>query len=80
MLCDLIRHEVLDLLFFQETKLTTRKMEFVKHRLGFTNCLGVDCDGRGGGLELMWHNDMDITILHNSKSHIQALIKIANSL
>lgn len=76
---NLIQREVPDLLFLQETKLRTHKMEFIKFRLGFTNCLGVDCDGKGRGLALMWHIDMDITILHYFKHHIQASIKIEDS-
>lgn len=49
-------------------------MNKLKFRLGLERCLGVDCEGKGGGLALLWKKDVDITILKFSKYHIHALV------
>lgn len=36
----------------QETRLNAKVVERQKVRLGFENCLAVNCDGRSGGLAL----------------------------
>lgn len=53
-----------------------RKMENIKLGQGFKNCVVVVNDGREGGLSLMWNNIMELTIMHFSKFHIQALVQI----
>lgn len=60
----LLQREDPNLLFLQETKLLARKMVAIKLRMGYENCLGVECDGRGGSLALMWHKDTELSIMH----------------
>lgn len=73
---DLTRREDPDVLFLQETKLPRKKLEGIKWWLGFENCFSVDYESRGRGLSLMWHNHINHTIMHFSKSHIQAFVQI----
>lgn len=53
-------------------------MEGVKLQLGFSCCLGVDCEGKGGGLALLWDGNTDVHVKNFSKSHIHAEIKEDN--
>lgn len=76
---DLIQHKDPDILFLQETKLPTKKVEAIKIRLGFTCYLGVDCEGRGGGLAFLWNSNTELTVMYFLKSHIQIEIRYENS-
>lgn len=42
--------------------------------LGFTRGIGVDSDGRSGGLILLWNEEIDLVILHYSKHHVHAVV------
>lgn len=53
-------------------------MEVVKVKLGYTSCLGVDCEGRGGGLALFWDTNTNLNLKSFSKSHINVEIKEGN--
>lgn len=50
-------------------------METCKFRLGFVNCLSVDCSGRSRGLALLWKENINLFVLSYSKSHIDSFIK-----
>lgn len=45
-------------------------MNKLKFCLGLEMCLGVECEGRNGGLVMLWKEDVDITILNYSKHYI----------
>lgn len=47
-----------------ETKLIAKRVERLKIRLDFACCVGVDCEGKGGGLALFWKCDIDLTMLN----------------
>lgn len=51
---DVIKKEVPDTLFLQETKLRARAIESCKYRFGFVNCISIECVGRSGGVALLW--------------------------
>lgn len=70
----MIKKEVLDILFLQETKLRARAMESCKYCLGFVNCISIDCVGRSGGIALLWKEDINLSVISLSKFHIYALI------
>lgn len=53
----------------------SRKMEQWKLRLGFECCLAVECEGRSGGLALLWKKEILMTIKFFTKFHIDALLK-----
>ncbi|KAG2670234.1 hypothetical protein I3760_14G075500 [Carya illinoinensis] len=73
-LYDLVIREVLDILFLQDTHLMAHEFEVCKFKLGFVNCLVVDCRGRKGGLALLWGRDISLLVLSYSHCHIDALI------
>lgn len=54
-------------MFLIETKLSVKKMEIVKRRLGFYGCLVVDSVGRSGGLVLLCKEDCTIQIMSYSR-------------
>ena len=45
-------------------------MEWLRSKWYFDNCLTVDCVGRGGGLALLWMNEIEAEILSFSNNHI----------
>lgn len=71
---DIVKKEDPNIVFLQETKLKVRQMEKCKFKLGFDNCLVVDCVG-SGGLALLWKNEVLLKVNSYSKSHIDAQIK-----
>ncbi|KAF5464528.1 hypothetical protein F2P56_014601 [Juglans regia] len=74
-LCDLIQREGPDVLFLQETRLSTREMESCKYKLGFQNCLGISSQGRKGGIALLWDAEIDLSVINYSSNHVDAIIK-----
>ncbi|XP_041011306.1 uncharacterized protein LOC121255085 [Juglans microcarpa x Juglans regia] len=73
---DLVKKEALDILFLQETKLKARQMNQSKFQIGFQNCFVVDCEGRSGGLAMLWKYEIDLTVLSFSKFHVDAKITV----
>ena len=71
----LIRERKPDLLFLSETKLKGARVDRLKWKLGFTNGFGVHAVGLSGGLQLLWNENVDVTIRSFSKGHIDALIE-----
>lgn len=61
--------------FLQETKMTTLHMECVRATMGFDCCFAVACEGRSGGLDLLWKNEINLSIKSFSFYHIDAEIQ-----
>ena len=61
-------------LFLSETKKKSSKMDWLRSRWDFENCFAVDSVGKGGGLALLWMNEVFVEILSYSNSHIDARI------
>lgn len=61
-------------LFLQETKLPVKKMEHIRLKVGFECSFAVSSEGRSGGLALMWHKGIQISIKNYSKHHIDAMV------
>lgn len=70
MLHDLLRCEASNLVFLLETKLLSRQLDSIKWHGGFMGCIGVDSDGKGGGLALLWKASMEVSLISLSKHHI----------
>lgn len=69
-LLDLQKQVDPDVLFLSETKMDKRRMEKIKWLLGMKNMVVRDCEGKSGGLALLWKKEV-VLILHNySKYHI----------
>lgn len=74
MLTDLVRRKVPTILFLMETKLTVREMIQIRDELNFQSMLAVSCDGRKGGLALLWKNEIEIHHQTSSPNHIDVHI------
>ncbi|XP_042983207.1 uncharacterized protein LOC122312617 [Carya illinoinensis] len=74
-LCDLVQREALDVLFLQETRLKAHEFEVCKFKLGFVNCLVVDCVGRKGGPAMLWGRELSLSISSYSQCHIDAYVE-----
>ena len=66
---NILREQVLDFVFLSETKLLRGEMEALKRRLGFVNGFYVDCQNRGGGLALLWRDDVQLSIMRLQRSY-----------
>ena len=49
-------------------------MDLLRSRWKFDECFSVDCVGRGGGLVLLWRNDMIVEVLSYSRFHIDVQV------
>lgn len=58
----------------QETNVRYLFFNFWKFILGFNGYLMVDCEGRSGGLVLLWKNTINMHILQYSKFHIHGFV------
>ncbi|KAL5779912.1 hypothetical protein ACOSQ2_010649 [Xanthoceras sorbifolium] len=70
----LLRKENSELVFLSETRLEKGSMDRIWCSFGFEGCFGVDRDGLGGGLLLLWRDKIDITIHSYSKGHIDSTV------
>lgn len=77
---DLIRLEDPDLFFLIETKLMVRRLERIRIRTGIHGCLRVDSEGRGGGLVLLWKDNLDTQLINFSQHHIHINVTTAEGL
>lgn len=65
-------------LFLCETTKTVSWIERISVRLGFNGCLAVDKVGKGGGLALLWSDDIDLSVSSYSHRRINALTRYGN--
>lgn len=66
------------LIFFCETKLSSRQVNDVCRELGIENCLMVDCRGKSGGLAMLWSSEITVQITSYNNHHIDPKIQNAN--
>ena len=59
-------------LFLMETKLSSKKMEIIRVKVGFDYAFTVPSVGRSGGLALLWKQEVDVSIRNFSQHHIDA--------
>lgn len=59
-----------NILFLMETKLPEDRALFLYFRFGFV----VGRRGLGGGLDLYWREDIDLSILNYSQGHISVIV------
>ena len=53
-------------------------MEWLRSRWRFNNCVAVESTGRGGGLALLWLNEVKVDVQSFSRHHIDAIIGDGN--
>jgi hypothetical protein len=68
----LVKEKKPKLVFVMETKLSARRMENIRIRIGYNNMFVVDSIGRSGGLALFWNKEVDVEIKNYSQRHINA--------
>ncbi|KAL5788264.1 hypothetical protein ACOSP7_005213 [Xanthoceras sorbifolium] len=66
--------------FLSETRLKGEWAAKIKVQLGFSGGLHVDCEGKSGGLMLLWNDVWDVSVLSFSSGHIDVVIKMENNL
>ena len=57
-LTKLIRKFKPHIIFLIETKRKKSEMEWLRYKWDFSNCLTMDCIGRGGGLAMLWSSEV----------------------
>ncbi|KAL0364052.1 UNVERIFIED_CONTAM: putative mitochondrial protein [Sesamum angustifolium] len=57
------------LVFFAETKCSSRRIDSLKHRFDMFG-FSVDSRGKGGGLALLWRKSVDVVLQSYSHNHI----------
>ncbi|CAM8963352.1 unnamed protein product [Rhodiola kirilowii] len=73
-LCDVKRSHHPSVLGLVETK-KVGDWGFLRTKLGFKGCISVDSRGRGGGLALLWAEEVDVDLVSLSDFHIDVLVK-----
>jgi exonuclease III len=73
-LLDLQKQEDPDILFLSKTKMDEKRMNLLKYRLGMANMVVKECEGRSGGLALMWKKHVDVELHNFSRNHIDVII------
>lgn len=66
--------QVHDVLFLWETKLTMGEAQIMRSKLGFRNGVEVACEGRRGGLLLLWKEEVPVSLKSFSRYHIDVAI------
>uniref|UniRef100_A0A803P8Y0 Reverse transcriptase domain-containing protein n=1 Tax=Cannabis sativa TaxID=3483 RepID=A0A803P8Y0_CANSA len=63
-----------DILFVMESRLVKNAVDNLRIKLKFDSGLEVPRIGRGGGLLLLWNNDVTLTLLSQSISHFDCYV------
>ncbi|CAM9001934.1 unnamed protein product [Rhodiola kirilowii] len=58
-----------------ETKMRHGKWEWLRVKLGYSNCFVVDPRGTAGGLAMLWKGELCLTIKNFSSHHIDAIVE-----
>ena len=69
-LLDLQKQEDPDVLFLSEIRMDERGMETFKGMLGMGNMIVKECDGKSGGLALLWKREINLELHNYSRYHI----------
>ncbi|XP_043814106.1 uncharacterized protein LOC122724009 [Manihot esculenta] len=71
---DLVFYYKPSILFLMETKVHGVRMNQIKNLFHYSNCFSVDSIGIGGGLSLMWNNDVQLQVSYFSSNFIDCTI------
>ncbi|KAH9671372.1 reverse transcriptase domain-containing protein [Citrus sinensis] len=64
-----------EIVFLCETKLSEQLMKRKASELNFQNCFAISSSGKGGGLAMMWSENVNLEIKSYSKHRIDTCIK-----
>lgn len=70
----LIRSHHPALIFLMETRLPSYILLFLKNSLGYSHGFAVDRSGQGGGLTMLWRDELDVQLISYSTGHIDVWI------
>lgn len=66
--------------FLYETRNTASWLDMIHVRFSFRGCLDVDKVGKGGGLALLWSEEVDVSISTYSARHIDTIVSCESEL
>ncbi|CAM8924063.1 unnamed protein product [Rhodiola kirilowii] len=72
---DLIRSYKPAILGLIETKLEVGAWDKLRVKLGYSSCFAVSRNGLGGGLALLWNNEVEVSLRSYSKAHIDVCVR-----
>ncbi|CAM8886272.1 unnamed protein product [Rhodiola kirilowii] len=75
-LVDMVRSYKPQVVGLIETKLDRSRMEVIRRKMGFDCGLGVDSNGRSGGLGLWWKEELNLTVRSFSSFHIDCVFEL----
>ncbi|KAE8779589.1 hypothetical protein D1007_47381 [Hordeum vulgare] len=67
-----------DILFLSETKLDSKRIDWLRWKLDLTGMRVKDCQGQSGGLALFWRSNIYLKVGKVPKYHIDAKITESN--
>lgn len=67
---ELIRASRPDVIFLFKTLVAQSRIDVIKVSLGFDNCIAVDCNGRSGGMCVLWNINFQVSLLSYSQNLI----------
>ncbi|CAM8895291.1 unnamed protein product [Rhodiola kirilowii] len=75
-LADMVRFHKPQVVGLIETKMDKGRAEVLRRKLGFECGLGVDSNGRSGGLALWWKEEIQLTVESFSSHHIDCVLDL----
>jgi exonuclease III len=69
------KSEEADVLFLSETKMDEKRMSVIKRKLGVEHMEVVDCEGKGGGIAVLWREGVNLVLRSKSKYHIDMQVE-----
>ena len=72
----LVKHEDPRVVFLTETRLELKNLEFLRRKLGMYGSWGVERAGSGGGLAILWKEEIQVTVQSFSLAHIDATFRV----
>lgn len=76
-LCSLIELHRPCVVFLSETRLFDDRVDGLVRMLGLAGGYGVGSHGRGGGLALLWNQEVDVKLESYNKSHIDVTVTLS---
>ena len=70
----LVRDEGPDIIFLSETKVSSPRIDRIKHNLGFANFYCVDSEDRAGDLALFWKLGVEMEVVFTNKNMMAYLV------
>jgi hypothetical protein len=74
-LLNLQKEEDPDILFLSETKMVRERIQNFRWKLGMTNMVARDCDGRSGGLAIFWKKEVKLHVHTATRLYIDAEVE-----